>query len=765
MANITKTQAQNIFHECSIRQMVSKFIQMKKALYIFLGLIISVNSAYSQETVPVLHDSLAIAAPLVFQEPTNRISLTNFENWKFYPGDDTLFARPDFDDSDWHSLQPSSENIISVTDSLWQGYGWWRFRFKADSTYYELPRLIRFNSNGAAEIYLDGRLIAAFGSPSVSKGNEILPPTSQTIWPAISIIPNEEHVLAVRFSFKNFDDYKRIAFSGELDHGFDIYFVDAVFNERSYRSILIRTLPFALSVVFLFIIMTLHLLFYIRFPAEKANFWIFLLTLHLFIIAALNVYQSLFDVSLRFMLYYSFLMSIFIYQFFCIIPYSLSTILKTKKYKLWAWLPWLGIPFAAIHYILNLKYGDPSILVPFTLAGLVLYASFFIIWDAYKMKRPFLWLISTGILSLPLSLLIAFFVLLYIGLTNPDGQAIDYAVFIFILIAFNTLPVCMSFYMGNTFFDLYGDLESSVKERTIELKEKNEKLETANAEIQKQRDEVISARDNLQQALDELKRAQSQLVQQEKLASLGQLTAGIAHEIKNPLNFVNNFSDISLEMIDEVRDEIKSVEASHELPLQNISEILDYIEANLRKIHEHGTRADGIVKSMLHHSRGGDGEMEPTSLNPLIKEYVNLAFHGMRAGKEPINVDIELDLDESIGYVPLIAEDFSRVILNLCNNAFDAMREKQGAGGYEPKLTVRTKSNNGKVSIEIEDNGPGIPNDIKDKILQPFFTTKKGTQGTGLGLSITNDIVKAHGGILSIDSIPSEKTIFKILLG
>jgi len=335
----------------------------------------------------------------------------------------------------------------------------------------------------------------------------------------------------------------------------------------------------------------------------------------------------------------------------------------------------------------------------------------------------------------------------------------------------------------------------------------------------------------LQSALEDLRAVQEQLVQQEKLASLGQLTAGIAHEIKNPLNFVNNFSDLSLELVDEIREEILSEKAkvkSERSPLEGgserseqgddastetdtdssssntpltplsrgeagsspqidlILEILDDIEANLKTIHKHGTRADSIVKSMLQHSRGGDGKMEPTPLNPLIKEYVNLSFHGMRAGKDPISVDIDLQLDESIGEVPLIGEDFSRVILNLVNNAFDAMREKSekanvkrekesspldGSGeaeqsrgvssneGYNPKLTVRTKSNSNTITIEIEDNGPGIPKDIKDKILQPFFTTKKGTAGTGLGLSITNDIVKAHGGIMAIQSDQNGSTI------
>jgi signal transduction histidine kinase len=254
---------------------------------------------------------------------------------------------------------------------------------------------------------------------------------------------------------------------------------------------------------------------------------------------------------------------------------------------------------------------------------------------------------------------------------------------------------------------------------------------------------------------------------------------------------VNNFSDVSIEMIDEVLEELGKMEENEHVLLA--SSILTDIKTNLTKIHQHGTRADAIVKSMLMHSRGGDGKLVPTKLNPLIKEYVNLAFHGMRAGKNAIDVEVELLLDESIGEVPLIAEDFSRVILNLCNNAFDAMRESQelhkrqsgslpseivneegeikGARGEvsiaftsRSKLTVRTHHEVDKIIIEIEDNGPGIPDDIKDKILQPFFTTKKGTQGTGLGLSITHDIIKAHGGRLAIESNERRGTVCTIYL-
>lgn len=308
-----------------------------------------------------------------------------------------------------------------------------------------------------------------------------------------------------------------------------------------------------------------------------------------------------------------------------------------------------------------------------------------------------------------------------------------------------------------------------------------------------------SAYRQLNATISELQTMQQQLVQQEKLASLGQLTAGIAHEIKNPLNFVNNFSEVSVELIEEVKEELSAIrhqlsvgksqtakvesqkfkdaeagevkEQAQVLDINYTLGILNDIEVNLHKIHEHGSRADSIVKSMLQHSRGGSGKREATDLNALIKEYVNLSFHGMRAGKKPINVDLDFDLDESIGEVPLIGEDFSRVIVNLSNNAFDAMREKQEASdkletaeNHEPKLAVRTAKKNGQILVEVTDNGPGIPDSLRDKIMQPFFTTKKGTEGTGLGLSITNDVVKIHGGTINIESEQGRFTRFIITI-
>lgn len=303
------------------------------------------------------------------------------------------------------------------------------------------------------------------------------------------------------------------------------------------------------------------------------------------------------------------------------------------------------------------------------------------------------------------------------------------------------------------------------------------------------------AKEKLEIALADIKATQEQMVQQEKLASLGQLTAGIAHEIKNPLNFMNNFSEISMELIAEVREELKlhtaklnpenSVFAKNQAEeklLQTgigngISKVpdLDYtfsilndIDTYLEKIKEHGNRADRIVTSMLKHSRSGSGALEPTNLNSLLKEFVNLAFLGMQAGKNPIDVDLSFQLDENIVQIPLIAQDFSRVFLNMCTNAFDAMREKLIAANknssYRPQLTIITKRINEEIIIEFKDNGQGIPEEIKEKIMHPFFTTKKGKEGTGLGLYITSDIIKAHGGKLKIKSKEGVGTAFIIFI-
>jgi len=264
----------------------------------------------------------------------------------------------------------------------------------------------------------------------------------------------------------------------------------------------------------------------------------------------------------------------------------------------------------------------------------------------------------------------------------------------------------------------------------------------------------------LETTLTNLKNTQSQLIQSEKMASLGELTAGIAHEIQNPLNFVNNFSEVSNEMIDEMKTELVNNNKEEALA------IADDIKQNLEKINHHGKRADGIVKGMLQHSRSSSGQKESTDINALTDEYLRLAYHGLKAKDDSFNATMKKSFDQSIGNINIVPQDIGRVVLNLINNAFYAVDEKKkGTGnGYEPTVSVSTKRNNGKVEIKVSDNGNGIPQKVLDKIFQPFFTTKPTGQGTGLGLSLSYDIVKGHGGELKVETKEGEGSEFIIQL-
>jgi signal transduction histidine kinase len=264
----------------------------------------------------------------------------------------------------------------------------------------------------------------------------------------------------------------------------------------------------------------------------------------------------------------------------------------------------------------------------------------------------------------------------------------------------------------------------------------------------------------LENTLANLQATQKQLVQSEKMASLGELTAGIAHEIQNPLNFVNNFSEVSTELVDEMKSEIKKGN------YDEVNVIADDVKQNLEKINHHGQRAADIVKGMLQHSRSSSGLKEPTDINALADEYLRLAYHGLRAKDIDFNATMKTDFDKSIGKIKIIPQDIGRVILNLITNAFYAVNEKskQGIADYEPTVSVSTKKVNDKVEIKVTDNGNGIPANILDKIFQPFFTTKPTGQGTGLGLSLSYDIVKAHGGELMVESKEGAGSEFLIQL-
>jgi len=288
-------------------------------------------------------------------------------------------------------------------------------------------------------------------------------------------------------------------------------------------------------------------------------------------------------------------------------------------------------------------------------------------------------------------------------------------------------------------FGLFAFTTDRAMRRRIKLRER-----------ERSREKELKQAKEIEKAYTELKATQSQLIQSEKMASLGELTAGIAHEIQNPLNFVNNFSEVNKELIEEMKAAIETGD------FEDAKALAKDISDNEDKIVFHGKRADGIVKSMLQHSRTSSGKKEPTNINALTDEYLRLAYHGLRAKDKTFNAGMKTNFDESVGSINIIAQDMGRVILNLITNAFYAVTERKQQAGqqdYEPTVTVSTKRTGNKIEIRVSDNGNGIPKSILDKIYQPFFTTKPTGQGTGLGLSMSYDIVtNAHGGELKVET-------------
>ena len=296
--------------------------------------------------------------------------------------------------------------------------------------------------------------------------------------------------------------------------------------------------------------------------------------------------------------------------------------------------------------------------------------------------------------------------------------------------------------------------------RAEEAKKEADAIQLHNKELKELNAAIREQKEKLEVTLADLRSTQAQLIQSEKMASLGELTAGIAHEIQNPLNFVNNFSEVNKELLAEMTEEIKKGN------YDEVKALAKHVEDNQEKINHHGKRADAIVKGMLQHSRSSSGVKEPTNINALADEYLRLAYHGLRAKDKSFNATLKTDFDESIGNINIIPQEVGRVILNLITNAFYAVTEKkkQQQDKYEPTVSVATKKAGDKVLISVKDNGNGIPQKVLDKIFQPFFSTKPTGQGTGLGLSLSYDIVKAHGGEIKVETEESRGAAFVIAL-
>ena len=522
-----------------------------------------------------------------------------------------------------------------------------------------------------------------------------------------------------------------------------------VHSQTSGKPIFFRDIPvdMHLQIGFLFIYILLGLLFFMIFifsPRQRMNlfFSLFNICLALMILSSQFIENSNLDIATNIV---SRLIGVNILLFI------LHALDRMKSIYYW---------FIAIMLLVDLPISivlsdKKSIFLEIPHISFTVICFFQMI-AAFRNKRAGDWLI--GMVALAVVAINLFSILFFF----TGIQVVSYAamgIIPFIITVSVVIYLALRYGRTNTFLEQQLQRVQVLSEENIKSeKEKQQMLAGQNEMLEKQ---VTERTTELVKSLDDLKSTQTQLIQSEKMASLGELTAGIAHEIQNPLNFVNNFSEVNKELLAELKDEIKKGN------LDEVNAIADDVISNEEKINHHGKRADAIVKGMLQHSRStNNATKEPTDINALADEYLRLAYHGLRAKDKTFNATMKTDFDESIGNINIIPQDIGRVVLNLITNAFYVVNEKskQNIAGYEPIVEVSTKKEGNKVLVSVKDNGNGIPLKVLDKIFQPFFTTKPTGQGTGLGLSLSYDIVKAHGGDIKVNTKKNEGTEFTIFL-
>ena len=677
------------------------------------------------------------------------------KDWKFFTGDNPAYANSEYNDGAWETINPALD-IYDLPQIPKSGIVWFRLHLSIDSSLNNQLVLI-IQQSGASEIYLDGELIHHFGTLSADAEKV---KAYDPLWKPVSLPMSKstQHVLAVRFALQPHIRYTTIF--ATTNHALWIQIKDvesavSFYHQHASRFTWLHII--IVGVCFLFCV--LHFAFYLFYPSQKANFYLALFAL--FYVTAI-VLQHIFYLEAH-EIKYKFFLANFSFVIFMVGNIFLLTaihyLLKQKKDIFY----WSLVFYVIISFFLNagpywwgwLAGGIlAQNLIQFNILRISLLA-------LRKRKRGALIIVAGAILYC-----INFVIFLTQGkLVNVDYfLAISTVSIVLFNMAHLSIPIATSIYLGLDFAFVNDSLQQKFKE-VNELSEKNLAQEREKQQFLASQNEILERQvaertSELSQSLKELKETQNLMIQQEKMASLGELTAGIAHEIQNPLNFVNNFSEVNNELIEE---------ADQEIDRGNISEvksILNDIKENGQKINHHGKRADAIVKGMLQHSRASAGHKEPADINPLADEYLRLSYHGMRAKDKTFNATLKTDFDKTIGKINIIPQDIGRVLLNLYNNAFYALAEKakKQTSGYEPFISVSTKKINGKVEITVKDNGNGIPQKVVDKIFQPFFTTKPTGQGTGLGLSLSYDIIKAHVGEIKVETREGEGSEFIIQL-
>jgi len=739
-----------------------------KFLKITVLLLLTAQLCQAQDTTIVLSTSM-------LDKATDQIFLVELNGWVFKQGTDTGLAKMNIDTAGWKQLRPNQLSA-KYADKNGRVEGWFRIKVRLDSSFLNKPIYFGFASWAATEFYVDGESVATRGNTGENgkafrEYNGDLDPVSMRFNTSVP------HIFSVHFV-----GYLSPLSPNNLKAQTELYELLILcgpnYIKHSLKNTKTDTTFNTLWLIVCAILAVLFWLLLVQNPKEKNLFWIALYTsaFTIFIYCTTGSYSGIGTTYSEYVSYSTISAFFLIGMILLLLPILL---IKTFKRKINSKL----ILFLFILYLLNvlslffpgsflsisrfMVMGGVSIIF---IAGICLY---YVI-TSWKSLRGAQWAIVIGLIFTLFTFLAGeILVLIFKNLSNSS-----YFDKIISSVFYLSFPLSLLIYVSMRFKEIIKEVQLNAK-KVVELsEEKKVKAENHQKVLQA---EVARQTGEIRQTLENLKSTQAQLIQSEKMASLGELTAGIAHEIQNPLNFVNNFSEVNKEMLEELKAERLKPNAERDDTLQD--ELINDVIDNSEKINHHGKRAGDIVKGMLQHSRVSTGTKEPTDINALANEYLRLSYHGLRAKDKSFNAEMKTDFDKSlsadeagIGKINIIPQDIGRVLLNLYNNAFYAVQQKQkelakevtpfqkGSPLYEPTVSVTTRKSESHVLITVSDNGNGILKNIIDKIFQPFFTTKPTGSGTGLGLSLSYDIVKAHGGEIKVETEEGEGSEFLIQL-
>jgi signal transduction histidine kinase len=718
---------------------------MRSFITILLFFFFGIQFCKAQDTTIVLSSAM-------LDKTTDLIDISALNGWIFKHENDTGFSNISIDPTGWQHLKPS-ELSSKLADKNGRVEGWFRIKIKLDSSLLSQQIGFDFGSWAAFELYIDGKMIAARGDMGENGKpfRDYLGDMDAVMMRSGTSAP---HIFVLHFA-----GYLSPLPPHELKAttpGNQLFVLEGPnFNFKLLKRLGIVD---AFTTLWLVVCSVLTLLFWLLLfqnRQEKNLFWIALYTTVLTLLIYCSVKQTSLGISfIPFKIYGCISSGLIGLILLVIIPILLAKVFNRKlNRKLLVTLLILSLSLFLCGFLLIAYSFILRILAALSIL-LALGICFYYVITSWKSTKGAQWAIVVGIIASIFSLIVGFVLTLISKNFNNSLylQLLTYSCFVL------SFPLSLLIYVSIRFKEIIKEVRQNAAQ-VVSLSE--EKKEHAVNQQKILQEEVNRQTTEIRHTLDNLKSTQSQLIQSEKMASLGELTAGIAHEIQNPLNFVNNFSDVNKELLQELKEEADKGN------IEDVKAIADNVIGNEEKINHHGKRADAIVKGMLQHSRKSSGQKEATDINTLADEYLRLSYHGLRAKDKNFNAEIKTDLDKSIGKINIIPQDIGRVLLNLFNNAFYAVNEQKNSNSisYYPTVFVKTEKCDDKIYITVKDNGKGIPQKIIDKIFQPFFTTKPTGQGTGLGLSLSYDIIKAHGGEIKVETMLNAETPGSFLPG